>query len=237
MKVSNRNFKGARKKEVNDYLSIVAKYGISYTKVDFKETLSDELWGYKIEGIIIPVETSTLRHIRPNGFSSVEVIVDLDLESQVNEWFNLNDPFTSLSFRSLLKGSNTTTKKIHYLSFHIDRHNGSTTNEIHPLYHLQYLQNAKSKPKDDFDHGDSLQLDIPRMMHFPMELILGVSFMMSNFCPDLYSNLIEDRQYINLCKLYQERVWRPYINSLENFWTTNSNQWLWNPKLNCPYLL
>lgn len=237
MKVSSKSFKGARKKDVNDYLSIVAKYGISYTKIDFKESLSDDLWGYKIDGVVIPVETSTLKHIRPIGFSSVEVIVDLDLESQVNEWLNLNDPFTSLSFRSLLKGSNATTKKIHYLSFHVDRHNESGTNEIHPLYHLQYLQNAKIKPKDDFDHGDSLQLDIPRMMHFPMELILGVSFMMSNFCPELYSKLIQDRQYINLCKQYQERVWRPYINSLYNFWTTNANQWAWSPKLNCPYLL
>lgn len=237
MRINNKYFKGARKKDINDYLSIVARYDVSYTKLDFKETLPDDFWGYKIEGITIPIEESTLRHIRPLGFSSVEVIVDLDLESQVSEWLNLNDPFTHLSFRSLLKGSNTITKKIHYLSFHIDRHNGATPNEVHPLYHLQYLQNGKVTNKNSFDHGDSLQLDIPRMMHFPMELVLGISFIMSNFCPKSYASLIQDRQYINLCKVYQERVWRPYINSLDKFWTTNSHQWLWNPKLNCPYLL
>lgn len=235
-KINYKAFKSARRKDINDYLSILCNYGVTYRNVDFKDSLNDELWGYAIEELKIPVETSALKHIRPLGFSSVDVIVNLDLESQVSEWENLNDPFTSLSFRSLLKGSNTTTRKIHYLNFHVDRHNGAGTNEIHPLYHLQYLQNAKNKNKDDFDHGESLQLDIPRMMHFPMELILGVSFLMSNFNPSLYSKLIGDRQYINLCKQYQEKVWRPYINSLENFWTNPSAQWLWDPKLNCPYL-
>jgi len=235
--MTSKSFKSARKKDVNDCLQILSNYGVGYTTVDFKEALSDTLWGYTIMGLKIPVEKTTLKHIRPTGFSAVEVIVDLDIESKISEWTNLNDPFTNLSFRSLLKGTNTQTNKIHYLNFHIDRHNGTTTNEIHPLYHLQYLQNAKNKPKDEFDHGESLQLDIPRMMHFPMELILGVSFLLSNYSPIQYAKLIQDRQYINLCKEYQERVWRPYINSLETYWTMPANQRIWDAKLNCPYLL
>ncbi|MCT3733713.1 hypothetical protein HZQ80_05915 [Elizabethkingia anophelis] len=236
-KVNSKTFKGARKKEITDCLGILANHGIYYTNLDFKDFLSDELWGYSIKGLTIPVEKNTFKHIRPIGFSSAEVIVEIDLESEVNEWLNLNDPFTSLSFRSLLKGSNVKTAKVHYLSFHIDRHNGdANTSEIHPLYHLQYLQNAKVKPKEDFDHGESLQLDIPRMMHFPMELILGVSFLLSNYAPEIYTKLIGDRRFVNLFKAYQDRVWRPYINSLENFWTIGNGQHMWDPKLNCPYL-
>src|ERR1019366_6413894 len=138
---------------------------ISYSVLDFKDSLPEHLWGYRIEGLTFPVETSTLKHIRPVGFSNVEVIIDIDIESQNSEWFNLNDPFNSLSFRSQVKGTNQKTNRLHYLGFHLDRHNGSLTNEIHPLYHLQYLQNCKIKPKDEFDHGESLQLDLPRMMH------------------------------------------------------------------------
>lgn len=235
-KINSKAFKGARKKDITDCLNILANHGVYYSAIDFREDLSDTLWGYSIKGLRIPVEKNTFKHIRPIGFSSAEVIVEIDLESEVKEWLNLNDPFTSLSFRSLLKGSNTQTNKIHYLSFHIDRHNGAETAEIHPLYHLQYLQNAKVKPKDDFDHGESLQLDIPRMMHFPMELILGVSFLLSNYAPAVYKKLIQDRQFVKLFQEYQNRVWRPYINSLENFWTAGASQQLWDPKLNCPYL-
>jgi len=74
-------------------------------------------------------------------------------------------------------------------------------------------------------------------MHFPMELILGTSFLISNFAPISYSKIIKERQYVNLCKEYQERIWKPYINSLESYWSLNPNQWFWNPKLNCPYLV
>lgn len=235
-KVNAKAFKGARKKDINDCLNILANHGVYYSNLDFKESLSDSLWGYSIKGLTIPVEKNTFKHIRPSGFSAAEVIVEIDLESEVSEWLNLNDPFTSLSFRSLLRGSNSQTNKVHYLSFHIDRHNGAATSEVHPLYHLQYLQNAKVKPKDEFDHGESLQLDVPRMMHFPMELILGVSFLMSNYAPEVYNKLIQDRQFVKLFQEYQARVWRPYINSLENFWTAGASQHLWDPKLNCPYL-
>lgn len=231
------SFKNARKREVNDYLGLITPHNISYSKLDFKENLPDDLWGYHIDGLRIPIDINTIRHMRPTGFSSAEIIVDLDIESKISEWSNLNDPFTQLSFRTLLKGVNKITNKNHYLNFHIDRHNGTETKEIHPLYHLQYLQNAKNKEKDDFCHGDSLQLDIPRMMHFPMELILGVSFVLSNFSPEIYSKLIQERGYHKLSKEYQEKVWRPYINSLNDFWTAQPNNWVWNPRLNCPFFL
>lgn len=230
-------FRSARKKDATDYLTILSKLSITHSKIDFKESLLENQWGYKIEGIKVPVDLNSLRHIRPLGFSNLEIIIDLEIISNIDDWDKLNDPFVSLNFRSHMKGTNSLTGKTHYLSFHIDRHNGAKTVELHPLYHLQYIQNANAKPKDEFDHGESLQMDIPRMMHFPMELILGVSFVISNFSPKIYDKLIQDRRYVNLCKIYQERVWRPYINSLENFWLQNPKHWLWDPKLNCPYLV
>lgn len=229
-------FRNQRKKDVMDFLLILNNLSISHGSIDFKNGLSKEgLWGYTISDITFKVDQSVLRHISPAGFTNVEVIIDLDVESKISEWENLNDPFCSLNFRSLIKGTNSKTNKLHYLSFHIDRHNGSETNEIHPLYHLQYVQNCKKNEKEEFDHGDTFQLDVPRMMHLPMELILGVSTILSNFSPSKYSELIENRQFVNLCKTYQKYVWHPYFNSLENFWLKNPMEW--DPKLNCPYLL
>lgn len=233
--MKNEAFISKRKKDINDFLAILNSFNITYETVNFKNHLSNNYWGYSISGIKINVDESTLKHIRPTGFTSVEVIIDLDIESIISEWEKLNDPFRSMQLRSFIRGTNSKTGKLHYLSFHIDRHKGDNTNEIHPLYHLQYIQNSKVKPKDEFDHGDTLQLDVPRMMHIPMELILGVSTLLSNFSPSTYSKLIQNRQFINLCKFYQKKVWRPYFNSLENYWLNNPEEW--NPKLNCPYLI
>lgn len=233
--MNNDAFKNRRKKDVTDFLSILNTLSITYGSVSFKNHLSHDFWGYSISDIKFKVDQSTLKHISPSGFTNVEVVVELDVESKISEWEKLNDPFSSLNFRSLIRGTNSKTGKVHYLSFHIDRHNGGNTNEIHPLYHLQYVQNSKIKPKDEFDHGETLQLDVPRMMHLPMELILGVSTVLSNFSPSTYSKLIESRQFVNLCTEYQKRIWRPYFNSIENFWLKNPIEW--DSKLNCPYLL
>jgi hypothetical protein len=233
--MNNQAFISKRKKDVNDFLSIIGNLAISYGSVNFKNHLSNEFWGYTISDIKFNVDQSSLKHIRPSGFTNVEIIIELDVESKISEWEKLNDPFCSLNFRSLIRGTNSKTGKLHYLAFHIDRHNGAETNEIHPLYHLQYLQNNKIKAKDEFDHGETLQLDLPRIMHLPMELILGVSTILSNFSPSTYSKLIQNRQFVNLCKDYQQKIWRPYFNSIENYWLKNPAEW--DPKLNCPYLV
>ncbi len=233
--MKNQAFISRRKKDVTDFLSILSNLSISYGSIDFKHHLPNEFWGYTVSDIKFKVEESALRHISPTGFTNVEVIIDLDVESKISEWDKLNDPFISLNFRSLIRGTNSKTGKVHYLGFHIDRHNGGKPNEIHPLYHLQYVQNSRIKAKDEFDHGETMQLDVPRMMHLPMELILGVSTILSNFSPSIYSKLIQDRQFVNLCKDYQEKIWRPYFNSLENYWIKNPIEW--DPKLNCPYLV
>ena len=233
--MKNKAFKHKRKRDVTNFLSILNNLSVFHGSVNFKDHLSDEFWGYTISDIKFRVDQSTLKHISPTGFTNVEVIINLDVESKINEWGKLNDPFRSLSFRSLIKGTNSKTGKVHYLGFHVDRYDGSETKEIHPLYHLQYVQNSKIKSKEEFDHGETLQLDVPRMMHVPVELILGVSIILSNFSPSIYSKLIKERQFVNLCKKYQERIWRPYFNSLENFWIKNPTEW--DPKLICPYLL
>jgi hypothetical protein len=232
--VNNKSFRNARIRDIIDFLEIVSNYDVVYKTIDFKDYLPETQWGYKVE-LSFPMEMATVRHLRPTGFTQVEIVVEIDVESSIKEWDNLNDPFTSLSFRSMLRGTNPITGKLHYLSFHVDRHNGAKTTEVHPLYHVQYLQNGKVK--DNFDHGESMQLDVPRMMHFPLEVILGVSLLLSNFAPGSYAKLIQNRAYKKISRVYQEKIWRPYINSLESFWLNPiAVAPTWEAKLNCPYL-
>lgn len=231
-----KHLRSQRRKEFIDFLNLISSYSISYQTAKFNEELAENHWGYTIIGLTIPVEPTTLKHIRPQGITNAEVIVDIEVVSDLDEWYNINDPFISLNFKAIIKAINPNSESPHFLAFHIDRHNGENEpNEIHPLYHLQYLQNPKRKP--DFNHGESLQLDIPRMMHFPMELILGTSFLISNFAPSFYNEINQKREFVRICSEYQKRIWQPYVNSISSFWNGNPNQWIWSPIANCPYLV
>jgi len=193
-------------------------------------------WGYSVNDIELSIET--LKHIKPKGFDNATIYLDINLVSDYREWDKINDPFCELSFKVRIKGINNDNKSgIHYFGFHLDRHHESKeSNEIHPRYHFQYLQNPFELDENNFDFGSTLHIDTPRIMHYPMDLILGLDFLISNFMPSKYNNLINDRLYVKLIENYQLKIWKPYAHSLANHWSFISNQIQWKSKLLCPTL-
>jgi hypothetical protein len=194
-------------------------------------------WGYSVNDIELPIET--LRHIKPKGFSNATIYLDINLVSDFRDWDKINDPFCELSFKVRVKGTNLDYKDgIHYFGFHLDRHHESKpSSEIHPRYHFQYLQNPFDLDEDNFDFGSTLNLDTPRIMHYPLDLILGLDFLISNFLPSKYNNLINDRTYAKLIENYQLKIWKPYAHSLASRWSYTENQIVWDSKILCPTLL
>ena len=191
-------------------------------------------WGYSIDGLTIPIET--LKHIKPEGFESAEAILDVSLISDFREWDKLNDPFCDLNFRATIRGINPSKKGVHHFGFHIDRHpEAYNSKEIHPLYHLHYEQNPQGSKS--FDYGETIFLDTPRIIHLPMDLVLGMGYLISNFAPSIYEKIQEDRSYIKLTKEYQNKIWRPYFQTIASHWPYNTRELDWDTKLLCPYLV
>ncbi len=191
-------------------------------------------WGYSISDLTIPIET--FRHIKPEGFENAEAILDITLISDFREWEKLNDPFCELSFRTTIRGVNRKQKGSHQFGFHVDRHNGLLNcDEIHPLYHLHYEQNPNDL--DDFDYGHTMFLDTPRIIHLPLDLVLGMGYLISNFAPRVYEKIKEDRGYIKLTTEYQNRIWKPYFQTIAGNWPFIKGDLNWDAKLLCPYFL
>ncbi|MBI2272550.1 MAG: hypothetical protein HYU70_02030 [Bacteroidetes bacterium] len=189
------------------------------------------LWGYEIPGLILEIPIN--RHSN-QGVTKVELTLEMKLVADYREWTTMNDPFAELCFRVALRGIGTTT---FFSGFHIDRHDMTTTpTDPHPLYHFQYNVNPhNAKP---FNYGSILHLDEPRIVHFPLDFVLGIGFLTSNFFPMAFDALIDNGTYANLYKKYQNCIWKPFSHSLANHWTYNSASITWKPtKLLCPYLI
>ena len=189
-------------------------------------------WGYSIENLILRPSELPKRHIRPSSIHTIQVEIDVELLCNDKHWIEQNDPFISLNFRARITGSDSRNK--YSFGFHIDRHNqNDQSEEIHPVYHLQYNPFID----DDSKLGSVLYLDTPRVMHVPLDLILGVDMILSNFAPKAWEALRNENEYQSLYRKYQNSLWKPYIHSWASHWPNRLQSVSWQPQSICPYLL
>ena len=63
------------------------------------------------------------------------------------------------------------------------------------------------------------------MMHNPLDVFLGIDFIISNFYPENeWKKLRADQRYERLIKAAQENWWRPYYLSLADYWQHKDNK-------------
>ncbi len=179
----------------------------------FKNLDTTNTWGYSIEDFILRIPKP--RHVSPGDVSEIDVILNINLIASCLEWENLNDPLNGLSFKVTIKG--TGGKATYYSGFHIDKHDmAKPSDEPHPIYHIQYVSNPDNI--QSFDSGHFLNLDSPRIPHFPLDFILGIGFITSNFFPLAFDSLMDNGLFVNLSRKYQERIWKPYAHTIANHW-------------------
>lgn len=244
MAVSSRNmsFRNERAKELrqlsqllsrvvgDDITTSVLESVISQLRnEDFIPRLKDgsadqNIWGYDIQDFKMPL--ATLNHVKPHDITKGEVILNMKLRARIEHWNTFNDPFIELGYNVLIRGVGD---KIYHFGFHIDKHTGDTnTDEPHPTYHLQYNFNP-TKTKDP-NLGDLFYIDTPRIMHKPIDFILGISFLTSNFYPIAFEALKDEREFVKLQENYQHAIWKPYFQTLANNWKPFvAGNIIWNP--------
>lgn len=189
-------------------------------------------WGYTIEDLKLYLPELP-RHVAPKSIHSLDLTIDIDLLCKCDDWDNLNDPFQKLNFRVALRGLDSV--KEYSFGFHIDKHNHAhQTDEIHPIYHLQYSPALRNQATD---YGSLLMLDTPRMMHAPVDLVLGLDLVLSNFLPKVWDKLRDEQQYVALYKKYLDSIWKPYVHTWASHWAYDLANITWQPSLLCPYLL
>jgi hypothetical protein len=186
----------------------------------FSGKVDNNYWGYKINGLVIKLPVPK-RHVCPpiHGF---EILIDVDILSNLNNWKSMSDPFIKQNFRVIARGVDI--NSTYSFGYHIDRHDPSqVTHEVHPAYHLQIITRGNGIT----DTGNILSLDVPRFVHLPVDLILGIDIAISNFAPDYWEKLKKERDYIRLVTDYQNFVWKPYIHSIASKWPYTKNNINW----------
>lgn len=203
-------------------------------------------WGYTISRMIFNFE-NTPRHTIPTDCINLKLILDITVIGNCEDINTLKDPFKWLEFNITIEGTKFVDKESIQMitSYHLDRHiqceNDGDSNYPHPLYHFQFGGRKLKNFHNPFNTGDLLVIDSPRIPHYPMEAILGIDFILSNFFPKVWKKMkIESSEYINLVEKYQNLFLKPYVHTYASHWFYSSGNLeidsLWNPNTICPQL-
>jgi len=217
------------------YKAIAQLRNMDYVPQAKDGTRKSSYWGYEIEGFTVPI--TTLRHVRPSNVTHAEFVLNMQVVADYEVWDDMSDPFLKLNFNVMVRGiAQSAETKIHYMGFHIDRHiDKDESEEPHPVYHIQYSPNPSNHK--NFDYGSVLHLDTPRIVHYPMDFILGMGFLLSNFSPTKFDNLLNDGAFVNMYREHQNRVWKPYSQSVAAHWPYDIGSIIWKPStILCPFL-
>lgn len=169
-----------------------------------------DLWAYNVAGLSLRVE------VPQNTFpmtctSPLHITMNLDLEGRLDD--GSGDSLTKL----ILDLGIATASGEHVCAWHFDRHiEGGKVTDAHPLYHFQHGGHAM---QPHIGHlGRSLLLPAPRLAFPPMDAILSIDFVLSNFSGDCWLELKRDPTYLRLLQASQRQFWKPYLAHLASWW-------------------
>ena len=180
-----------------------------------------ELWSYEVANLQLKVEIP--QNVLPTQCGEwLDISINLDIRGQCEA--NGSDSITDL----ILNLEISTNTKSNFCSWHFDRHiteNGGGQNlssEAHPLYHFQHGGHAMKQLAQSL--GSTLVLPAPRLAFPPMDAILSLDFVLSNFAGKCWQSLRDDPTYLRLLKESQKKHWQPYLSKLASWWDDGPKQ-------------
>ena len=182
----------------------------------------DNEWRYEVPDLIFSVAVPQGVVPRDCG-SGLDVKFNLSLKGSClpsGDDDGLIDLILDLEISSPEKG--------YICAWHFDRHigkDGDNVTEAHPLYHFQHGGKALAGLDDIF--GMSLMLPAPRLPFPPMDAILAIDFVLSNFSGDAWNRLRNDTAYLRLLRSAQLRFWKPYMVRLATWWAPGPKSDAW----------
>lgn len=100
-------------------------------------------------------------------------------------------------------------------SWHLDFDNSDSAEYVHPWFHLTHGGDAIR----DLEHGKLLSIIAPRIAYPPMDFVLGIDFLLSNFIKkEHYLQIQSDGLYKSTVAASQEWLLKPYIMSIAHNW-------------------
>lgn len=167
--------------------------------------------------IILPVPGNII----PSNIKHLVAIITVKSDNIQAHETDIVHMFNNYYFNIQFVGNRPEEENRYYSSIHLDYEASDTSNYIHPWFHLTYGGHGVKH----IDNGRLMVLPTPRIPIWPMDFILGLDFILSNFLnkEDYNRWFIDDSNYKSSLKNSQYNIWRPYILAIAHHWCKFSN--------------
>lgn len=176
---------------------------------------------YSVKPIKLEIKGKFPKRMSHTGIKILELEFDMNLDGNFEDAMAGKDPFSSYVLNIVLYGLDNS--NMLYNAIHLDRHDGSESNSVHPYYHFHFGGNRLTDNVENY--GQILILDSPRLMHHPLDFILAVDFIISNFAPESWHRLKKNSNYISILQKAQKIFVEPYFRTLIKFFDGVSSPW------------
>ena len=241
--IAKNDFHTERANDLRRMAEILIKYNIirdggpllsAATKC--QQVADEAYYEYEIPHLLFhDLPEGVMHHARPQDVKATDFHIDLkvDLCGVVTDDETIEDPFTYLVIDLFIGGEMLTEDcSIRQLkcAWHFDRHEeGGNVNStkknvpkkgrshaVHPIYHFQH---GGQRVWDLSDYGEQLLLEPPRIAHPPLDGILAIDFVLSNYLGDSWKMLRDqEHRYDEIVKEAQRRCWRAYALTSASLW-------------------
>lgn len=158
-------------------------------------------------------------HTIPTGAGEITITLRMKFGSnEIKKNFEEDfiDPF---EFDIIITGLD---KDAEYLisSWHLDKHieGGEECKYHHPKFHLTFGGKHMYEVYKDA-YGSALIIPSPRIPYPPMDVILGVDFILRNFFDKKrVRTILGNREYLEIVKKSQDRYWSVYAKMFAGHW-------------------
>ena len=178
----------------------------------------------------LPIENP--KHLKPNKLKgNLKMFVSISMEGSGKGWKNEEDCIKNLCFKVEVIGKDQKDpQKIFQTGFHIDMvDDKDDSSEMHPLYHVHFLNDSL------IEGTEVLAMDVPRLMHHPVDVLLGILLVYANYNQTGYKKLLNDGLFMGLCRDSAKHILTPYYQSLSKVPWTEGVITEYDKSL-CPYL-
>jgi hypothetical protein len=169
-------------------------------------------WGYSFESLMFKkLDAESFRHSRPENSQILELELSVNLKGPCLNDNVPDNPFSSLSGDIIVHGITADGSRSLTSAWHLDKHIRNDGDPEPPLAHPEYhFQHGGKKIRLLADYGAHQILESPRIAHPPLDAVLLVDFILSNYCGSEWDQLRLNSTYKELVVSAQERYWAPY---------------------------